>query len=255
MAKICISCGAQMQDDMGFCPSCGTPQPQGGQPQQPGFGQPQQGFGGQPQMNYGQPQQFGQPQQYGQPQMNYGQPGFGGAVPAKKFKMPDKKVLFVCGGVLVLVIVLIILLSIIFGSSYKDPLDNYVKVLEKGNGKAYQACVYEVDSVLADKKSATEYAEDAKDLHEEFEEDYGKGAKCTYEILSKEKLKKSDIETVNQWMSLLGVKDAIKDGYELKVAFTYSGSEDKNVDTQTVTVIKTSDGWKLTMGDTPDSIY
>ncbi len=64
MSKFCISCGAQLDDDAGFCTICGTQQnaqPQNAQPQAPIQG----GY------NYGQQPQ--QPQQ-GQPNV---QPGFG----------------------------------------------------------------------------------------------------------------------------------------------------------------------------------
>lgn len=68
--KNCSNCGAEMQDDVKFCPACGAAQnveqPAGQQAQQPQYGAPQQPYYGQAQ--YGAPQQ--QPY-YGQPQQPY----------------------------------------------------------------------------------------------------------------------------------------------------------------------------------------
>lgn len=68
--KHCTNCGAEMQDDVKFCPACGAAQAAdasaGQQEQQAQYGAPQQPYYGQAQ--YGAPQQ--QPY-YGQPQQPY----------------------------------------------------------------------------------------------------------------------------------------------------------------------------------------
>ncbi|MBQ8107164.1 MAG: zinc-ribbon domain-containing protein [Ruminococcus sp.] len=239
MAKFCPSCGFQMQDDMGFCPNCGAPQQAQQQAPQQQFQQPQQ--------------QFQQPNN-GMPQMGYGaQPGMAGVVAGKKLKLPDKKILMLGGIALAGIIVLIIIFSLIFGSKYSDPLDDYVKALENGDGKAYQHSVFEVDSPLFDKKSTLEYAEEAKELHEDFVDDFGPGAKCTYEILEKTKMDSTDLAKANSILSIVNIK--IKDAYKLRVAFSYKGPDDTKTDKQTVVVLKTSDGWKFNMETEPDDIY
>ena len=42
--KNCIKCGAEMQDDVQFCPACGAPQQAQEAPQQPYYAQPQQPY-------------------------------------------------------------------------------------------------------------------------------------------------------------------------------------------------------------------
>ena len=67
--KNCINCGAEMQDDVNFCPACGASQvaqeqaktEAQPQPQQPYYGQPQQPY-------YGQPQPYAQQPYVPQPQ-------------------------------------------------------------------------------------------------------------------------------------------------------------------------------------------
>ena len=59
--KNCINCGAEMQDDVNFCPACGASQVAQEQAKTEAQSQPQQPYYGQPQQPY-----YGQPQPYAQ---------------------------------------------------------------------------------------------------------------------------------------------------------------------------------------------
>lgn len=285
MAKFCGNCGTKLNDDAAFCTNCGTPckvtvpapaqqsvpQPVPDQAVSQQVAQtnpqpviPESNNGGNfiPNTNPDQPN--GIPSN-GMPAYNV-QYGIGGGNTADgtAVKKPENKKLFMVGGIVLgLIILLIIILSVALSGGCEDPLDNYVKVLEKGDAKAYKECT------AADKMgnitkaiygsalgeySELYYAEEAQDLREEFIDDFGPDAKVKYKVVNKEEIPESQINVFNAAASLLDEDIKASKGYTLTVTFTYTGSLDKDIDTVDIDVIKINGDWVFA-DDTPSSIY
>jgi len=285
MAKFCGNCGTKLNDDAAFCTGCGTPckvpvpapaqqsvpQPipdqavsQPAAQANPQAVIPESNNGGNFIPNTNPAQQGGMPNN-GIPAYNIEYGIGGGNVPSgTAVKKPaNKKLLMMLGIIFGLVVILIIVLSVALSGGYEDPLDNYVKVLEKGDAKAYK------ESMAADKMgNITEaiygsalgeygdlyYAEEAQDLREDFIDDFGPDAKVKYKVLSKKEIPESQINMFNAGASLLDSDIKVSKGYTLTVAFTYAGSLDKDIDTVDIEVIKINGDWVFA-DDTPDSIY
>lgn len=285
MAKFCGNCGTKLNDDAAFCTNCGTPckvpvpapaQQSAPQPvpdqavdQQadqtnPQSVIPESSSGGNFIPNANPEQPNGIPNS-GMPAYNV-QYGIGGGniADGTAVKKPvNKKLLAVGGIVLGLIILLIIILSVTLSGGCEDPLDNYVKVLEKGDAKAYKECTAAdkmgdiTEAVYGSslgKYTDLYYAEQAQDLREDFIDDFGADAKVKYKVVSKQEIPESQINVFNAATSLLDSDIKASKGYTLTVTFTYSGSLDKDIDTVDIDVIKINGDWVFA-DDEPDGIY
>ncbi len=283
MAKFCGNCGTKLNDDAAFCTGCGTPckvpvpaqqsvpQPvpdqavsqtavqQAATQTAPQSVIPESNNGGNfiPNTNPANVMPDN-----GMPAYNV-QYGIGGGNTAggTAVKKPvNKKLLMIGGIVLGLIIILIVVLSVALSGSYEDPLDNYVKVLQKGDGKAYKASTSNsivgttlFSSDLGD-YSDLYYSEEAQELREEFIDDFGPDAKVSYKVISKKEISSSQINMLNALTNLLDENIKVSKGYTLTVAFTYSGSLKQKTDTVDIDVIKINGDWVFS-DDDPDDIY
>lgn len=241
MSKFCGNCGASLSDDAAFCTSCGAAA--GNTNVQQTSGAPMGAMSG-GQSFYQNDQTAPAQQGYiagGNPAgAAYGQLGVQGAAQGAGRKINiNKNMLIIGGALLVLIILLIVVISIIAGGSYKDPLDNYVKVCEEGDADAYLDTVYAGDSSLL---LSSDYEENALDIHNDFLEDYGIDAEVEYEVKKKKALSDTELAVVNV---LATDKVKAKKGYRLTVQFTYKGSEGMKKKNVPIVVVKSGDGWKL----------
>lgn len=270
MSKFCTNCGSQLDDAAQFCVNCGTPVQNNAQPVQNTAAQntnQNMGYVQQPEQNYqmnnnGAAYQNGQ-QQYQNFNGGYNgmpaQAGYGAAPAAKK---PVNKKLFIVGGILlVLIVAVAVILGVIFsGGNYKTPIDNLVKIMEKGDGKAmsdlipksYKEMLEAYNSLTSG--SYDDYMNEcAMSVHADLIEDFGSDIKVKYEIVSKEKLTDSDLESISNYYSYgTGKYSKVKvtEGYDLKIVFMVSGSIDSDTETEHFTVAKVDGKWVL--GDVAD---
>ena len=222
MSKFCTSCGAELNDNATFCTNCGAQL--GSQPQQPGAN--------------------------AQTTQNFQGGAAAAATPADNVKkavngainkVNDSKyknyIIVGVAGVLVIVLV-IVLLCILLGGGYKKPIDNFVKVCEKGDGKAYEAMMITVDD--DDDDDDTDYDEEAEKIQEKIEKKYGEDVSVSYEIKKKKQIDDDDLDDIND---LLDGDKEIKDAYTLKVKFKFKGDDESGTETASLVVIKYDGKW------------
>lgn len=231
-----------MQDTDAVCPVCSAPDPnmsEAGAFQQPQ--QPQQAF----QQPY--PQQTYPQQQYAQPgyDPNY---AYAGAAPVKSAgPMSDKKKVTICAIIVGSVTVLLWLFVLIFCKDVTDPLKNYKKVLESGNVSAIAKVDFSTGTVDSAKASAA-----AKEAKDDFKKTYGSDAKMTYEVLGREKL---DIANFYSYNKNAKSGNKIKKAYDVTVKFTIKGKKGTDTYVDTLTMVKTGDGWRCFDGLIGSNIY
>lgn len=264
MSRFCSRCGASVPENTAFCSSCGAPLKQavslqkdtvtGVIPNNAPYAQ--QGQNAQTFAQNNMPQQNapfaqnGMPQQqYFQPQQQYFQ---GGAAVRKK---PSRKVVITGVCALAAVIAAVVLIFVLSAGSYKDPLKLYIKVLEKGDAKAYSKSYFYPDDLFDTDFSYTDSQLDALELKADFVDKYGPKAKVSYDIVSCTPSSQKEIIQYNKALKFFGgEKYQIKKCYKLKVIFTYKGSLDVDTKTKTFEVAQTKDGWKF-LNTTPRLIY
>ncbi len=242
MSKFCGQCGAQLNDNATFCTNCGasiTPQQTAAQQ----TSAPVSGF-----------QQAAQ---------NINMNTIKDAVSMENIKnlksKPNKLTIAILGILLALIIILVIILCAIFGGgSYKTPIDNLVKVYNKGDGDAledlmppYYDDMSEALSGLAD----VDFDEKAEEIRDEFEDEFGEDAKMSYEIIDKEKLDDDELDDYNAMSSLTSLlsdkkasKYEVTKAYQLTVKFTVEGDDDDSSEKMDIVVGKMDGEWCLLDG-------
>ena len=245
MAKFCTSCGAQLDDNATFCTSCGaqlgsapSAAPQGGAA---------------PQGNAGASFQNAAAQAGGAVK-----DGFNKAKESlsmeniKNLKTnPNKTTLIVLGGiVIVAIIVIIVLFNLIFAHPYKGAIDNYFKAITKGDGDLYKKtvpeCKIEYLEDNDDDFDADDYFSDiAEGMQDSLEDDYGDGAKISYDIKKEKKLSDKKVEDIED--DLQDRYDAkgvsVTAAYEVKIKAKIKGDDDEDTKTLTFTCAKVDGQW------------
>lgn len=230
MSKFCGRCGAQLDDNAIFCTKCGA-----------NLGQPNQQFNADAVKN----------------------------VAAKNtvtaaVKNGDKKTLAIVGGIVGAVVVLIVVFicCLIFGGGYKDPLKRMKKTLENGDGKSYRQMVMSdkyFKAINNNNDAVDDYFKGDIDEYYDYdrlwaplEDMYGKNIKVTYDIKTKKKLKKSDLEDYQDDLQRdadsMGIDDyepKVTAGYELKINLSVKGDDDKYTDTNSLHVYKVDGDWVI----------
>lgn len=250
MSKFCANCGAENTDDAVFCVGCGSQV--GAAAQAQNVASDANNAAGEVNNVYNQ------------------------AAPAAKKKI-DKKY-FIIGGVAVAVIaVLVVLLSLIFGSNYKTPLSKFEKIYEKGDGDSLQTVSMSSKQLKAIKKSDLfenkydgdflfenkydgdfdEYFDDAaEDIYKSIKEQYGDDVEFDYKVKDKTKMDKDDLKDyqseLENWAKKYDVEyePKVSKGYELKVRVVLEGDDDFNGSIQTIKVYKVDGDWV-----TPYNLY
>ncbi len=164
-------------------------------------------------------------------------------------KKDNTKLYAIIGGIAGVVVLLIIILAMVFGSSYKKPIDNYVKAYQKTNVNAYLKTMPKFVSKEYDSDDKDDLKETLENKLEDLEDAYGKNVKISYKIIHKEKIDKDDLEDFQDKL-----RDAYDDakksqtkvssGYKLSVLVTIKGKDDSNTYTdESVYVYKVGGTW------------
>lgn len=177
----------------------------------------------------------------------------GGEAAAKK--SADKSVKIILIAVAAFVVVLIIAVIALFGgSSYKDPVKDLEKAFNKSNGKVLVQSVYTKKMIKKYEKNYDDieelyeiYDELLEELDEDMEDEYGKNVKYTIKIEDKYKLYSDEIEDIEDYYDrYLDTKVKITEGYELECTMKIKGKDDKDEEDFEITVVKIKgEGWKL----------
>ena len=148
----------------------------------------------------------------------------------------------------VAVIALIISCFFIFGgkSGPEGVIDTMITAINKCSAKQMLKILpKEITEAISG--SATDYTEMLQEtldeMKEELDDEFGKGWKASHKVLSKEKLDKDKLETLNNRYSMLDIK--VKEAYVMEVELTMKGKNDKEVDTSKLTVIKIGNKWYI----------
>lgn len=93
-----------------------------------------------------------------------------------------------------------------------------------------------------------EYEGRFEDYMEELEDYYGKNVKHSYKIKGKEKVSKSELEEFAEYLEEAYDidPDSVTQGYDVEMEVTIKGSEEKDVNEVTVSVVKIGDAWYVT---------
>lgn len=255
MAKFCEKCGAQLEDNATFCTACGATQ---GQPAQAA---PQQAA----------PAQGGAAQGFAANMPKVSANDIKEAMNLETIKnLPktkDKKTIAILGcAALLVIIVLIILFSLIFGGGYKSPLDDFCKGFNKSNSKmmlkttmpddVFDAYVDENDPDWDDMDDSIDAMKKLIGIQ------YGDDVEISYKVtdkseISKSKLKKQYKSQAKAWAK--AADGSTSDyyptaGYELEVEFTIEGDDDEDTEETTVKVGKVDGDWIILDGGAFDSL-
>lgn len=218
---ICRNCGQEIPESSMFCSNCGQ-------------------AAGENSININNQQYSEQEyQQYNNEQyinQEYNQPYNNLTVINRIFQKINSTTLVLT---IVIMLVILFLKSCFFGSDYKTPLDDMVKMINKRQTNIDKVADVVIPEILSDSydeiidvlKSNKEYKKDfktfykkdlpdaAEDLYDDFfdemEDIYGKNPKISYEIKDKEKLDKEEKEAIAKIYSLFtklssGVTDCIE---------------------------------------------
>lgn len=270
MSKFCHSCGKALDDAVRFCDGCGAPQqadPQPEAPQQPQYQATQQPLYQQP--SYQAPQQ----PQYQPPQPAPTAPK-APVAPKAKFDLnktidevktvanglvnrckADKKFMYQCIGIAAgALAVLIILLVLVFGGNggMTKPIDNLIAITFKGKFEKIKDMApaeyweYMEDEYDLDIDEMIEEAEEnADDMMDYYEEEYGDNIRVSYKVTKKKELSDKKLEGIAE--ALADAYDLDEDkftsAYELDVEMTIKGSEDDDEEENEMTVIKYAGKW------------
>lgn len=230
MSKFCNNCGSIMEDDAVFCTNCGAreeaaPAAEPVAAEAPVFEESP------------------------------------AAAPAKKdFKAlfaslkerPDFKTLVIASAALVVAIVLAIVF-LCSGGSYKTAVKNYQAVMNGNVGKITSLAPSGYWKYLEEEEDLTkaDVKENFKEYYEEFEEmledQYGKNAKITIKITDADDLSKKKLEALAE-----NIEDnydidekKVTAGYELECEMTIKGEEDDDETEQTLYAVKIGGSWYL----------
>lgn len=139
-------------------------------------------------------------------------------------------------------------------TGYKSALNNYVAVMN-GNAKKIEKLMpkeyweymeeendQELDDIIDD------FDDEYEDLVENWEDEYGKNLKVSYEIEESEKMDKDDVEDMAEALeekySFIDEKD-VKQAYEVEIELTVKGKKDDNSQDMDVLCVKIGSGWYL----------
>ena len=249
MSKFCTLCGAELNDNASFCTSCGAKQNPVNQAE--------------PNVNANANNQsdVAAMTAAADNMKNAVVNGVSGAT--EKIKSSKHGPLIIVGVLVALVIILfVIVFCLIFGGgNYETPVKNFVKVCEKGDGKAYRDMIMASDKEikalekvleLTDEGDFDDYCqEQAEDIQESVQDKYGDNVKISYDIVDKEELDEDELKKLNKKTSLFGLlgsdDDAeITQAYKLSVEFDIEGENDESTQEKEFTVAKYDGKWVFT---------
>ena len=135
---------------------------------------------------------------------------------------------------------------------YEQPIENYFKAMEKGDGKLLKKCMgsayikYMEESFSNDEEfDIDEYIDNnAKSLKKNAENKYGENIKITYSIKDKQRFDDDDIdEWEKEVKNMYDEKVEITSGYDLEIKAKIKGDDDSEEDEMSAVVANVDGSW------------
>lgn len=245
MSKFCQNCGKPLDDTMRFCDGCGASQQEAPQQEVPQQEVPQQA-----------PVATAAPKKEGfsfNKVVGEVKTFANGLVNRCK---ADKKFMYTCIGIAAAaVVVLVLLLSLVFGSGgMTKPIDTMIDVTFKGKVSKIKDLApddywewYE-DEYDMDIDDIIDDAEDEfDDVIDYYEDEYGDNIRVSYKVEKKKKLSDKKLKGIAEALADRYDldEDDFTEAYELDVEMTIKGSDDDDTDDSEMTVIKYKGKWYL----------
>ena len=165
----------------------------------------------------------------------------------------NPKNLAILGGAVAVLIAVIILLANLLTPGWQRAVENYVDVSFKGKAnkieklapKEYWEYLEDEDEDFDLKDAIEEYEDEYEDMMDDLEDEYGKNIKVKCKIEDKDKLSGKEISKIAEALKEKYdiKKKSVKKGYEVDVELTIKGSDDKDDDDATLTVVKIGGKW------------
>ena len=151
----------------------------------------------------------------------------------------NTKNIAIIGGIAAAVVILLVIIFSIFGKGWKKPINNYFKGMEKGKADTYLKAFPEFMDM-----GDTVDDDFMEEMLDSYEDEYGEKIKISYKVTKKEKLKKGDIEDIQEYIEKKYEEDVkVSKGYEVKVKATIKGKDDEDTDTRKMYVYKIDGKW------------
>lgn len=185
-----------------------------------------------------------------------------GAVADKKnnvVNLHNKNTAILLGGILAGIIILVILISLIFGGGYKSAIDNYFEGFEDTNAKKFMKAMPEcqieyLEESLKDYSKFDSLAEYFEYCLEEalnkIEDEYGDDISISYEIKDKEELSEKELKDIRKRLENNYDNDDVKvtKGYEVQITAEIKGDDNSDEEDITVKVAKVDGDWCIVNG-------
>lgn len=163
----------------------------------------------------------------------------------------DKNFLYTVIGVAAAVVLAIVLLCVFLGGGYKKAINNYIDATYYGNYKAAMKCMpdeyweYMEDELNVDLDDLEDdFEESFENREENLKEEYGKRYKVTYKVTDKDVLDNDDLRDIKDELKKFGIKKKdVTKAMEVEIEYTIKGSEDKDTDDTTLTLVKIGNKW------------
>lgn len=185
-----------------------------------------------------------------------------GAVADKKnnvVNLHNKNTAILLGGILAGIIIIVILISLIFGGGYKSAIDNYFEGFEDADAKKFMKAMPEcqieyLEESLKDYSkfdSLTEYFEYClEEALNKIEDEYGDDISISYEIKDKEELSEKELKDIRKRLENNYDNDDVKvtKGYEVEITAEIKGDDNSDEEDITVKVAKVDGDWCIVSG-------
>ncbi|MDE6148471.1 MAG: zinc ribbon domain-containing protein [Ruminococcus sp.] len=170
-----------------------------------------------------------------------------------------KSTAILLGGILAGIIIIVILISLIFGGGYKSAIDNYFEGLEDANAKKFMNAMPECQIEYLEKSfedydeydSLKEYFEYLLEVAlDEVEDEYGDDISISYEIKDKEELSDKELKDIRKELrSNYDNNDVeVTKGYEVEISAEIKGDDDSDNMDMTLKVAKVDGDWCIVNG-------
>ncbi|MBE6844680.1 MAG: hypothetical protein E7508_03045 [Ruminococcus sp.] len=167
--------------------------------------------------------------------------GFGGAEVNNK-KNKDLLVPIVAIVSVILVVVIVVANLTILNNAYKEPIDDFFKAVETGDGDYFEDAFPEYMTEDVD-----EFDDLASKLNSTFKKVLGKDFEISYEVIEKEKIDDDDLEDLEKSIDKnYDESVSVSDGYSVEIELTCKSDSMEESITTKINVHKIDGDWCLT---------
>lgn len=168
------------------------------------------------------------------------------------------------GVVALVALIVIIILCSAFSGGYAKPVRKMFDAYAEKDGELLMECYseYEIDyyaksSDMSKKETEKMYKSQAKLYYELFRNDYGRDFKTSVDVKDKEKIEKSDLKDIEEYLQIKFDKKKLEvtKGYILDCEVSIKGDDDDDVEDYECLVLKIDGKWCITDVLDPDDDF